>query len=282
MAFWSAEKLALLLPNLITPYNPSSIDCASYILRLGDQAFVTKDDTFNGKPDAATIQVLNNHPPDHTVCINPGQFAYLLTEESVTVPNHAIAFINMKTKLKFKGLINVSGFHVDPGFSNKLLFGVYNAGPQPIILERKRPLAMIVYADLDQPTSKIYKGAANSRRDIGIDLVQDMTGQVFSPMALQRQMNQITADLSHIRTRGKLIDGAIYTIVAAVFSTVLALITLEPPKILFGGFVKSSMDLYINTIQKEVKELSISKQTTCPETPCDSFTSTKTVTEKQQ
>src|SRR5690242_17893137 len=207
MAFWSAEKLALLLPNLITPYDPSSIDCASYILRLGDQAFVTRDDTINGKPDAATIQVLNNNPPDHTVCINPGQFAFLLTEESVTVPSHAIAFINMKTKLKFKGLINVSGFHVDPGFSNKLVFGVYNAGPRPIILERKRPLAMIVYADLDRPTSKIYQGAANSRRDIEIDLVQDMTGQVCSPMMLQRQMGELGSGQRAITTKLAGIDA---------------------------------------------------------------------------
>ena len=129
----------------------------SSVRRMGEQAFVTKDDLINSDPAAVTSQLLQNNPPHHTVCINTGQFAFLLTEEVVGVPNYAIALINMKTKLKFKGLINVSGFHVDPGFSNKPIFGVYNAGAQPIFLERGQPLAMIVYADLDLPTSKVIK-----------------------------------------------------------------------------------------------------------------------------
>jgi dCTP deaminase len=120
--------------------------------------------------------------------VNTGQFAFLLTEESVSVPKNAIALINMRTKLKFKGLINVSGFHVDPGFTGKLIFGVYNAGAQPIFLERRQPIAMIVYADLDRYTSNVYRGDAANRKNIGTHLVQDMTGQVFSPMLLQRQM----------------------------------------------------------------------------------------------
>ena len=48
--------------------------------------------------------------------IPPGQFAFLLTAETVTMPDNAIAFISIKARLKFNGLINISGFHVDPGY----------------------------------------------------------------------------------------------------------------------------------------------------------------------
>ena len=48
--------------------------------------------------------------------IPPGQFAFLLTEEVVSVPPDALAFISIRAKTKFRGLVNVSGFHVDPGY----------------------------------------------------------------------------------------------------------------------------------------------------------------------
>lgn len=54
--------------------------------------------------------------------IPKGQFALLITEEIVKVPNNALAFISFKAKYKYKGLINVSGFHVDPGWYGKLTF----------------------------------------------------------------------------------------------------------------------------------------------------------------
>jgi dCTP deaminase len=46
----------------------------------------------------------------------------------------------MKFKIKQRGLVNVSGFHVDPGYSGKLLFSVYNAGPRSIVLTRGEPV----------------------------------------------------------------------------------------------------------------------------------------------
>ena len=43
--------------------------------------------------------------------------AMLITEEQVNVPLDAMAFISMKAGKKLGGLINISGFHVDPGFN---------------------------------------------------------------------------------------------------------------------------------------------------------------------
>ena len=41
--------------------------------------------------------------------------ALLITEEQVNVSLYAMAFISMKAGKKLGGLINISGFHVDPG-----------------------------------------------------------------------------------------------------------------------------------------------------------------------
>ena len=40
----------------------------------------------------------------------PGQFAFLLTKEVVSVPADALAFISIRVKTKFRGLVNVSGW----------------------------------------------------------------------------------------------------------------------------------------------------------------------------
>src|SRR5438046_2720021 len=134
MTFWSGERLEAELPSLISDFSKDRIDCASYRLRLGGEAFVTRDDLLRGSPATPLTDALEDHPPNDKVVIPPGQFAFLITEEIVRVPPSAMALISMRVSQKFKGLINVSGFHVDPGFSGKLLYSVYNAGPQPIFL----------------------------------------------------------------------------------------------------------------------------------------------------
>ncbi|MDP1983278.1 MAG: hypothetical protein Q8K23_12075 [Sulfuritalea sp.] len=192
MSFWSGEKLAAEGSAIFSDFDPSRIDCAAYTLRLGDEAFVTSDKFYSAAPGDSLLVKLEHDAPKRTLKIPPGQFGFLITEESVHVPNSAIAFISVKTTYKFRGLINVSGFHVDPGWDGKLIFGVYNAGASDIILERGQALFLIFFADLDNPnTASHYKGNGSGRKGINAALIQGMTGQVFSPLLLQREMKDI-------------------------------------------------------------------------------------------
>ena len=99
------------LPQLITPYAEARVQNSSYELSLGTQIFVTGDDSAKRQIQSGT-----------QIVIPPGQFANLLTTETVRVPDDAIGLISMKFTLKQPGLVNVSGFHVDPGYVGKLLF----------------------------------------------------------------------------------------------------------------------------------------------------------------
>lgn len=196
MAFWSGEKLRQELPALITGFDPKQIDCATYQLCVGDQAFVTRDFQ-SSAPTDPLVSVLGS-PPNHTIRIAPGQFAFLLTLEEVRVPANAMALISMRARYKFKGLINVSGFHVDPGWRGKLIFSVYNAGPTEVILSKGDPLFLIVYADLDRTTSEIYTGKGLDQKSIKAELLENMTSQVFSPQALQRQLDTVDSKMGRI------------------------------------------------------------------------------------
>jgi dCTP deaminase len=183
MAFWSSEKLKKVLAQgtLVVPFDNSAVKHGAYELSLGPEAFLTSDD------NKKKIILEDNQQ----LVIPPGQFGLLLTEEKVTIPNDAIGFISIKAGIKFRGLVNVSGFHVDPGFPGRLKFSVYNAGSQNIILERKQRVFLLWLSDLDQPTSDVYAGANANQSGISPDDVMRMQGEIASPGQLRKEIEAV-------------------------------------------------------------------------------------------
>lgn len=107
------------------------------------------------------------------VSIRSGEFALLITEEKIKLPLNVMGFISVRFKYKRKGLINVSGFHVDPGYEGKLIFSVYNAGPNDIIIRRSDPLFMIFFEKLIDFVDAKYKpklGYSNIPSDMVFDI----------------------------------------------------------------------------------------------------------------
>ena len=157
--FWSGETLNARLEGLIEPFVRERVDCAAYTLSIGPEVYVSPNDQA-ADPTTVTVRKINE---GDGFTIPPGQFAFLITEEIVSVPADALAFISIRAKTKFRGLVNVSGFHVDPGFRGQLTFAVFNAGPVPIHLKRGQAIFLIWYANLDCETAfkkddKIHKG----------------------------------------------------------------------------------------------------------------------------
>ncbi|MEQ1790614.1 MAG: hypothetical protein ABL857_09250, partial [Rickettsiales bacterium] len=264
MTFWSGEKLKEELPNLIEPYNDKAIDCASYQLSLGDEAFVTKD--LSSQPSTEPLIQDLSQSPRSKVNIGPGQFAFLLTQESVKVPENSIALISIRAKMKFKGLINVSGFHVDPGWSGKLIFGVYNAGPQSIILDKGHPLFLIVYASLDRHSKKFYDG--NEKNRIGIDssLIQNMTGQVFSPMMLERKITEYTSEVSKFRDEirslntWKTVGWSIFTAIISATILIITVANSDVGKSAIGGWITQAILLNVEDGKKGYLSININDE----------------------
>ncbi|NUT75045.1 deoxycytidine triphosphate deaminase [Pseudomonas sp. C1C7] len=226
MAFWSGEKLAQHLPSLITPYISSNIDCASYKLSVGEQAFVTSEQLESTEPAAKLVTVLGT-APDNMLRIAPGQFAFILTLENIKVPINALALISMRAKYKFQGLINVSGFHVDPGWDGKLLFSIYNAGPQAVVVEKGEAMFLIVYSDLDRDSNEIYRGGSQGQNSIKPDLLTKLTSQTFSPQVLKRQLDQVHEKLSNLQLRMG-ITASVATAIGIVLGIIVAGFALLP------------------------------------------------------
>ena len=150
MAFWSSQRLETHLNILVGHENRGAVDCNAITMRVGREIYITPG-LEQVAPGSHTKQIL---PHDGPIAIPPGQFAFLQTEEIVTIPPEVMGFISIKATFKSKGLVNVSGFHVDPGWSGSLIFAVFNAGPATIHLQRGMDLFLLWIADLDEPSEK--------------------------------------------------------------------------------------------------------------------------------
>ncbi|WP_244387286.1 dCTP deaminase domain-containing protein [Delftia lacustris] len=221
------------LPYLIDKFDKDRIDCASYRLCVGEHVFTTSDQFDNCPPNSPLVSTLSK-PPNNILRIRPGQFAFLMTEETVKVPKDAIALISMRAGYKFKGLINVSGFHVDPGWDGKLLFSVYNAGPSEVILERGDAAFLIVYADLDRKSNKVYDGKSQNQTTIKSSLLQNMTQQVFSPLMLQRRVEDFEKKVNDVHSSLVVTKAIVWAVNATVvlFIAVAALFSTFAPNTL--------------------------------------------------
>jgi dCTP deaminase len=188
MTFWSGNTLLGRMPALVSDFSVDRIDCAAYTLRMGRQYYLSASEAEIG---TNKIRVLAE---GDSVAIPSGQFAVLLTEERITVPSHAVAFISMKSGLKARGLVNVSGFHVDPGYSAPLRFAVFNAGPSTICVKQGEDCFLIWYANLDQEDTEHTKKENQNRayaQGITSAEVSSLTGAVKTVSVLAEKVNQL-------------------------------------------------------------------------------------------
>lgn len=116
----------------------------SYDLCLGSEVYITSE---------LCPRILTEDEP--YVTIKPGDFALLITLERLKLTPDVMAFISIRFRYKKQGLINISGFHVDPNYSGRIIFSVYNAGPHDIILKYTDPVFMIFFHEIEETRVEI-------------------------------------------------------------------------------------------------------------------------------
>jgi dCTP deaminase len=232
MAFWSREKI-LENRNVIVepPFDEDQIDCNAYALRMGSSFYCTAD----ADKERVTEQKKTLLSDGACFLIPPGQFAFLLTKEIVHVPDDAMAFISMRTGIKLQGLINISGFHVDPGYRGRLIYAVYNASPSPIQICENDQIFKIWFCALDRRSKFLFDG--DGYNDITSDLIKGMNKGILSLQSLADRLRdqtqtfaeqKQTIDTLHIIWR-TIIIAAIIAVVS-LLGTLFLTFTLPPIK----------------------------------------------------
>ncbi|WP_169973958.1 dCTP deaminase domain-containing protein [Tautonia rosea] len=208
MAFWCTKTLRerVEAEKLIVPYDPQRVKHSAYEMGVGREAYITSD--FNKKS-----RVKTRVPLGEKIAIPPGQFGLLTTREIVTVPVDGIAFISIRAGIKFRGLVNVSGFHVDPGFSGNLTFAVYNAGSQQVVLDQGEPVFMIWFSELDDVDDEPYKNKNPGRYIIDSERVRKIQGEVASPAELKKRIDALQHQMTTMMwLMGFIISGVVMRI----------------------------------------------------------------------
>lgn len=87
--------------------------------------------------------------------IEPGEVAFVMTEENLELPENIFCQLSSKRKLSHGGIIVLGGFTIDPNYKGKLIFGLYNISSRkyPIIPGRKL-VAGILYRLDDSDVSQ--------------------------------------------------------------------------------------------------------------------------------
>lgn len=214
MSFLGNEELKRELRTIIPHHNKNNIDSNKYELSLGHSysASDSKHEVLKAK--------------NGQIIINPGQFCFLETQESIKMPSNLMAFISIKAGIKFKGLVNISGFHIDPEFEGKIVFSVLNAGPSPINLTVGKPLFQIWFAEL-KSISKGYNGKHQKQSGVTGDLInRHMTGSDnASPAQLQKQINELDKKYDRLLAYA-IVVAAVLTIFAALIIKTIPVVSI--------------------------------------------------------
>ena len=72
--------------------------------------------------------------------IEPGEVVFVLTEESVKLPDDVMIVLSHKRKISHDGISILGGFCVDPGYEGYLLIGMHNFSSETFVLEPGRKL----------------------------------------------------------------------------------------------------------------------------------------------
>ena len=191
--FWSSQTLVQHLDKIVDPPDPHKVREACYRLSLGHEVYVTQSLSATGHYWKSVRKLAEKQ----SFVIAPGHFALMITLESIHMPTNALGFLSVQTDVKFRGLVNISGFHVDPGSSGKITFAVFNAGPNPVHLKQGDPIFRLWIASLDATDCSPNQRPLSP--NISIDAVNNISSPLESLQGLAKKVEIIDNKLNQYR-----------------------------------------------------------------------------------
>src|SRR2546422_5015543 len=140
------------LYKLIDPFEEGSLEAASYMLHVGDEFWL------NDEPIA----------PDSfgRVKIPRNGLLYFSIKERLNLPRFLIALHDLKVKQVYRGLLVGRSVHVDPGYSGRINYPIFNFTSQDRVLEVGQEIGTIIFVKTTPfgPDCKPYPSPPSNRR----------------------------------------------------------------------------------------------------------------------
>jgi len=145
----------------LAPIGETCIQPASYDLRLGDKAIVTKTqdieelrERLKDNQGAAEINVSK----EGSISVPAGAFALVVTRERIRLSAQYAGHLGLRSYFARKGLLLLAGLQVDPGFEGHLVLGLANLSPRTVHLSYEDKIATLELHRLNQAASDVYAG----------------------------------------------------------------------------------------------------------------------------
>jgi len=210
----------------ITHFEQQRLKGASYDLTLGTEALVSNRDE----------KVILGLGGTASLILDAGDFALVLTKESVKLPMNIAASIGMRSSLARRGLILLHGMQIDPGFEGHLRFGLFNASPRRIVLDYGDDLCMIEFHKLaGNSTKTVPRNDDLIRGRIPDDDKQFLrTLETTSLSSLAQEMRSMSMSVKELTTQvthqASIQNKFLFPIVSAIFIAVVADILIKMTK----------------------------------------------------
>jgi len=86
--------------------------------------------------------------------IKPGEIAFVMTKETLDLPDDIYCQLSAKRKLSLDGIVILGGLIIDPNYKGKLIFGLYNLSSRIYPLLPGKKLVAGVFYRVDKKSSK--------------------------------------------------------------------------------------------------------------------------------
>ena len=172
---------------------PENVEGVKYDFRMG--SWILKAE-FGGPVDTSKIADRGGT----TLHVEPGEVVFVLTEESLDLPNNVLANLSPKRKLSHYGILVLGGFCIDPLYQGKLLVGLYNFSSSPFPLIPRKKLIAAVFYELQEGELAQFKKPEVAITDFPEDLIRLM--QQYKPVSNQglvEQLSKISVELENLR-----------------------------------------------------------------------------------
>ena len=137
--------------------------------------------------------------------IRPGEVAFVMTKESLELPDNIYCQLSTKRKLSLDGIVILGGLIIDPNYKGRLIFGLYNLSSRNYPLLPGRKLVAGVFYRLDKKSDKV-PDPINTFPDELIKIVVDTKPNSIntvntSILNINKALEDLRADMQQIRNQ---------------------------------------------------------------------------------
>jgi dCTP deaminase len=155
----------------ISNFSAECLQPASYDMRVGDEGYAT-----------AVGRVVNLDAAT-PLCVQPGDFAILLTHERLALPLTYMGRFGLRSCYARRGLVGTVGPQVDPGFEGKLSVGMVNFSSEEIVLEHLAPFCTLELHRMEQAARQGYTGPYQGQDSLSEETISQLGSEAL-PLAV--------------------------------------------------------------------------------------------------